>query len=679
MILRKIRLVDFRQFYGDQTIEIAQPGDQNVTLIHAENGVGKTTLLNSVLWALFTDTTARFEKRDQIVNFVARREGRDSARVEVEFDHDERRYLAVREIRNTPGGRTRGDFSVRRYEPNGSLSPNLPNPELFVNSVIPRSMAPYFFFDGEQAETFASEKNNKRVGEAIRDILGCTLLDNAISDLDYIARKFDEELGHLEEGTERIAELEKLISATLKERERQQEAFDKAQEDLENLEQLIQEANAGLRSAEAAAALQQQREGVERRLLQIEEETKEVNAELLQWIATRAIPLASKRLISVADEFLDHESVRGRIPSPYNEEFISKLLSAAQCICQRPLTPDSPEWKAVHGMLHSAANVEGMNRLVRARARRSTLLESRADAPRALKSIQDKLARLSEERRTKEQELAGVAKKLEGSSEADVQRREAARAELLTRRDKCRDVRRDAQREIERLEAEVKARRSEVSDLAQKNERAKRIVTRRDVALQAAEKIGELLRHYETEARAEVQESVNEILEVVARKDFRFAIGEDFEIALTFSDGTPVPKSGGENQLMSLAFIAALIQFAEQRTKQSNNRLFIPATVAPLILDSPFGQLDDKYRADTARFVPSMAPQVVLLVSSSQGKAEVVKTLENRIGREYVLIAENAGPKGKKTQDFLTVREQRMATTLYNCPRDRTRIQEIDE
>ena len=62
--------------------------------------------------------------------------------------------------RLTSGGYTRNEFSVRRrLSSNGALSTPLSNAEEFVNSVIPRSMAPYFFFDGEQAETFASETN----------------------------------------------------------------------------------------------------------------------------------------------------------------------------------------------------------------------------------------------------------------------------------------------------------------------------------------------------------------------------------------------------------------------------------------------------------------------------------------------------------------------------------------
>ena len=49
MLIKKIVLTNFRQFYGDQTIHFSTNEDKNVTLIHAENGVGKTALLLSLI------------------------------------------------------------------------------------------------------------------------------------------------------------------------------------------------------------------------------------------------------------------------------------------------------------------------------------------------------------------------------------------------------------------------------------------------------------------------------------------------------------------------------------------------------------------------------------------------------------------------------------------------------
>ena len=53
MIIKAIRLEDFRQFKGKQNIDISTDEHKNVTLIHAENSVGKTTILNAILWCFF--------------------------------------------------------------------------------------------------------------------------------------------------------------------------------------------------------------------------------------------------------------------------------------------------------------------------------------------------------------------------------------------------------------------------------------------------------------------------------------------------------------------------------------------------------------------------------------------------------------------------------------------------
>lgn len=61
MILTKLQLENFRQFFGTQSLEFASKPDRNVTLIHGFNGAGKTALLNAFIWCLYGKTTPDFE------------------------------------------------------------------------------------------------------------------------------------------------------------------------------------------------------------------------------------------------------------------------------------------------------------------------------------------------------------------------------------------------------------------------------------------------------------------------------------------------------------------------------------------------------------------------------------------------------------------------------------------
>lgn len=677
MEIKSIRLKNFRQFYGDHTIVLAGKGKQNVTLIHAENGVGKTTLLNSVLWTFFGETTKKFEQKDRIVNFEAEKEGERSASVEIIFKHEGTEYLATRTHLVTMGGYAKPRFSVMKVGTSGALSDPLPNPDAFINTVIPLAMAPYFFFDGEQAETFSSETNNKAIAAAIRDILGSTLIETAITDLRYVAKKFNEEIGHAA-GDSEISRLEMRISELEGDKDRRAERILVLDKNIDLLNEQLNAIAKKLLEAREAEQLQRTREEKIYQLRTTEAQLKETQTEILRWISSKALATVSETLTSQSIDFIDEESLKGRIPSPYNEDFVKGLLEAGTCVCERPLNSGTNEWRAIQSLLSSAMNAEVLSRVVRARARIAVLREQREDAPTILKSAEEKLARLTQFQNTLEREIAEISQKIANLPVAEIRERERARKELDKKLDEHKTERIRAIRDNEISSEEIMKLNRQVADLALKNVAAQKLVIRRDLANRAADFLQVFLSANEHKAREEIEAAVNRVLENTTRRHYKFEVDESFQIRLLFDDGTPTPKSGGENQMMSLAFLAALVEYAEKRSLQDENGLFIPATVAPLVLDSPFGQLDDAYREATAKFVPSMAPQVVLLISSSQGKAEVINALEDRIGAEYVLIANNTGQKGDKKQDFLTIGGKKMATTLFGRERNMTEIQRIE-
>src|SRR5690606_36322322 len=144
MILEEIRLTDFRCFHGETSIQFSEDPQKNVTIIYAENGVGKTTLLNALLWCFYGETTARFEKREEILNYDARKAGKSTASVEVLFEHNNSRYIAKRFSSLNPASRR--EFVVARIDDGSQIS--LDSPDTFINTVIPKEMASHFLFDG---------------------------------------------------------------------------------------------------------------------------------------------------------------------------------------------------------------------------------------------------------------------------------------------------------------------------------------------------------------------------------------------------------------------------------------------------------------------------------------------------------------------------------------------------
>ena len=192
MILEEIRLTDFRCFYGKSAIKFSVDPDRNVTLIYAENGVGKTTLLNALLWCFSGETTDRFEKKEEILNYDANKEGRTTASVEVLFEHNGKDYIAKRFFVTGPQASTSRTFLVARIDEGSQIE--IPTPDTFINTVIPRDMASHFLFDGEHAEVFLGESNRGSIRSAVRDILGCSLIETAILDLQAVSNQFRKQI-----------------------------------------------------------------------------------------------------------------------------------------------------------------------------------------------------------------------------------------------------------------------------------------------------------------------------------------------------------------------------------------------------------------------------------------------------------------------------------------------------
>ena len=674
MRISRVKVKNFRQFYGPQELEFPVNGKRNVTLIHAENGFGKTSILNAVLWALFKQVTPKFERPEDVVNYEALEEGEKSACVEVQFEFKNQLYLVQRSHHVERDSRDKTQLEAYKIQ-SGSLKV-LNAPETFVSSVIPPEMAKYFFFDGEAAESFAAARNYKEIANAIRMILGCSLAETAISDLKEICRTVDREIGD-KSGDKKIEELEKRMAAKTSEMDLAVKVREETVSNINTWKEQSQEIATALRDMQGAQEIQRQREEKEKTLNDIEAEITDCEKEIVKWIGQRAVQVVSKRLSQVALDFIDEASLRGRIPSPYNEDFVKGLLQHQLCVCNRPLPSGTEEWRSVAELLKTASNAEVLGRIVRARARSQVFREEAAGAPKSLAIQQGKLAKLVANKAKLEQEVAELGKKIENLPLQEIADRERSRRMLENKLEKEQEKLGGVKAHIHALEKEKQQLEGQLEELARHNVRTRKLLLKRHVLTRSNTLLEGLLKAYEADARAAITSEINSILEVVAHKDYRCDFNENFVIELILNKRA-TPKSGGENQLLSLVFIAALVKFAASRINASE-LILKPGTVAPLVLDAPLGQLDPAYQRSVAEFIPRLAHQVVLLVSGSQGGDAVLEALEPYVAAEYVLIQENKGPQGKKKLMKRVIRGKERDLVLYNRPHTMTHIERISK
>ena len=189
MKLTALTIDNFRQFYGRQRISFARTEDRNVTVVYGANGAGKTTLLNAFTWGFYKQFTPAFESPGHLVNerawTEAARNQQVTARVVIEFEHEDRNYTLERLTTYKKGA---GDEPVLVRDADVYLSyidedgqqKTISNPNDAVNQILPDRLHSFFFFDGERIERLVKPDAYAEIEDGIKTVLGLEIIERSI-------------------------------------------------------------------------------------------------------------------------------------------------------------------------------------------------------------------------------------------------------------------------------------------------------------------------------------------------------------------------------------------------------------------------------------------------------------------------------------------------------------------
>jgi DNA sulfur modification protein DndD len=169
-------------------------------------------------------------------------------------------------------------------------------------------------------------------------------------------------------------------------------------------------------------------------------------------------------------------------------------------------------------------------------------------------------------------------------------------------------------------------------------------------ALDAIERLTEVRSRLENQFRSSLEKRVQEIFTSISFTPYIPKLNEKYELTLvenTLGEETIVAASTGENQILSLSFIGGIIDRVRDWI-QENTLMGLDSSTFPIVMDSPFGSLDEIYRRQIAKILPRLANQLVVLVTKTQWRGEVAQEMQNYIGREYVLTYNSPKPDGEE-------------------------------
>jgi DNA sulfur modification protein DndD len=671
-----IRLENWRSFYGENDFFVSLDDEKNITLIRAENGVGKTSLLAAINWCFFSilPNISEFEDPQRLVNkFAEEKDGATTTTVAIDFEHEGKTYRASRSY-----DQTRCEtLPLRLCEiDNGAEVPSSKErPERFINSVIPQEMAPHFFFYGEATSRYAGPGGARKFGEAVQDILGSTVARMALADLtkamaDYKRQASD---NTNKEAQDAEAEIEKAAERVAHYRER----IGKLDKEIEAAEDRIDRLNQELAQAKPAKDAQIRRSRLEAQLQQKEQEKTKAAARAQSWMGNFATSILSEELVEEAEKVIRTEDTRGRLPAPYDQKFVDELLEDEVCVCGRPIGQGSDEYNKIKALLETAGDQAVMTRVMAT----STALGRFEEKSRRAWSDHERnntdLQRLEGEIRRLDADLEEISKELKNNPIENIAEKEAARERARSDKRNAERERADCMASIHMFERQMAGAEHTRDQLVQKSQAAKRFVKRAQLAAALTARLQVRLDEEEESARSTIEADIDAIVQKVMRKRARVSLDKNYQLRLFDENGAEVAKSTGENQLLGLAFTGAIAKYAKDRRDKVVD-ILLPGTIAPLVVDSPFGHLDPVYRRGVAEFLPKLASQVILLVSTSQASDVVMDEIGPKIGHEYLLTRHNRDSGEGKAEETINIRDKTHDLTVYRSDIEGTLITEVN-
>lgn len=662
MKLKTIQLCNFRQFYGQTpVIELAYQ-EQNITVIHGNNGAGKTTLLNAFTWVLYEEFTPAFSTCENLINKRAIYEVKIGTSVEcwveIYFEHENKNYHLKRQCyayldQNNQVQRGDSKLFMLIAGDDGRWNHPLQQANDIIEQILPSSLHQYFFFDGERIDHIFRDGERNNIGEDTKELLGVKVLDRGIEHLKKAKKNLQDELKEIGD-----TQTKKLLKEFSNLENQIDNLVHKQQEIVENLTNFEQEKkliSQRLLDLSGIEELQQLKQQLERQEATLRQNLFQSNRHLKHLISGQGYAIFTDHLIEQFREIIDQLREKGQLPSGIKQQFVQDLLESQICICGTPLLMGNEPFLQVQNWLNKAgiANVEEAT--IRMETKVVELEKQGVNFWLEVDKEQGNISQWRRELSVIETQLDDLKSKFRNSDNEELQ---SLQKNLDQLEHKIKHLTLDQganQQMIESYRQQLEKLNQTISKHQLKEE--KQLLTQKRINLtqEAIDRMIEVRKRLEKQFRFSLEKKVQEIFASISFTPYIPRLNENYQLKLienTSGIANTVAASTGENQILSLSFIGAIIDRVREWS-QKNTLIGIDSSTFPVIMDSPFGSLDEIYRRQVAKSMPKLANQLVILVTKTQWRGEVETEITDYIGKQYVLVYHS--PKEDCEEDFITL------------------------
>lgn len=646
MRINRLTLNNFYRYYGKQEIVFSTEDNKNVTILRGENGAGKTTLLNAFYWVMYGDVLAPLTIPNML-NYRASEELDENkqidAYVKLEFEDRGKIYTIIRSQTFTKKqGRLVGENNIRpiiSYTDSITGNDKEITEKDFIDSIIPKRLRHFFFFDGERINKLAQVDGKEEIKKAILDILGLTTIDNTNKDLEGIKSEYTKELGNNSNDEEKkyVKQLESKESELVINEEileQHKKNIGKFSEELDRCVKYLEQSN-----SEIVRSKQRELNNIEKDLKMLDRQVDDIRLNISQYISKNLkVSIISEYFEDIAG-YLEDKREKGELPSDIKLQFIDDLLERGRCICGCDLDEGTSQYRTVENL----KSVAGRSELDDAYSKITSYIKYISGEENFYEKTEELnkkeiqiIDRIDELKNNKE----SISKELRNSNDEKIRHNENKKIELNAKIN-------DLNKKIGMTENQIALNKKDLERIQEKiklcgvnNSVSKKIKAKLDQVEKLIDLNNEIKTHFVDTTRVELDSKIKEVFGKITRKDYRVPVlTKDFELKIVSTlKGEDIEDSEvlstGEGQITSLAFIGSLVEYAREKTKQEFLSDFSGGDF-PIVMDSPFGNLDATHTANVAANIGKLASQVIIVVSDKQWGKDVEDNIGHQVGKMY--------------------------------------------
>ena len=641
MRLERIRLLNWRSIPSCD-IDLSA----NVTVVIGQNTTGKTALLNAFVWGLYEQTTPGFSKPDDLCNHQAKLELGEGettkTEVEVTFCHGvgeaEHRYVARRSLTVTRTGPGNDDFdegnpqfvlNIHPLGPTGDTRRERgEHAEREVQSIIPASLNPYFFFPAENIGSSIGSPDARAasVKDAVSVLLGLKryeVADAAIKAALHLPKLKEETSSDLD-----IRKAQERRDLARKQHEKASEAMSELETDMRRVELLQGEAEKAVNRVQAAQSLIEERSSIQKEYQLAQQNAESARTHRRQVLNEQCFNLFGAPALAKARSVLDRAKSEDKIPPKVSAGLLDELIANAMaCICGQPITDSARSTlrELRRGVVDDIVAESASNIWARV-SERSDQLSARPneETPHALLKAANKA--ISDADRN-------VATWLNKRDEFDAENPATAgdadsnpgAAFLLHTRtlEQLKIKQGDLRAEIEALARQRRDADNKCEKLQKKRGKADKVSNARGHLTRIEQAVEDIQKVLGDGSRSDLERAINKIASQVLLRDYTIHLTPNFEIEAR-QNGIEIGGSSSDHAWVTFAFVGAVSNLIGTYDRKLHNMdeagsiELEPGAGYPLVLDAPFSPFGETYAAEFAERLPNLAPQSVLIVREDQ-------------------------------------------------------------